>query len=91
MTMNNFKLLLHQLEDLATVLAPYLPGQPGSDCGWGRVGAGQDWDLVLVDQDPHTIRTSQVARLLPRSRLIIVHDTENFEFNNAMKIPPDFV
>ena len=55
------------------------------------VGENHIWDLVFVDHLPMEKRTTAVARLLKRTKLLIIHDTENFSFNNKMNLPKDFM
>ena len=55
------------------------------------VGENNTWDLVFVDHLPMERRTTAVARLLKRTKLLIIHDTENFNFGNKMNLPTDFM
>jgi len=58
---------------------------------WDLVGENQTWDVVFVDHLPMEKRTTAAARLLKRTKLLIIHDTENFSFNNKMNLPKDFM
>ena len=53
------------------------------------VGEGRDWDLVFVDQEPFESRAVSVDRLVRRSKLVIMHDTETP--TNYMNFPQDFM
>ena len=55
------------------------------------VGENRTWDLVFVDNDPMNKRTATAARLLKRTKVLIIHDTEDFIFENPMKLPLDFM
>ena len=64
----------------------------GTRSKWDGVGSGQEWDVVFVDHEPMEERTTSVNRLLTNSRLVIIHDTENFvNKGNPMKYPQDFM
>ena len=68
------------------------PQCQGSRSKWDGVGSGQEWDVVFVDHELMEERTTSVNRLLPNSRLVIIHDTENFvNKGNPMKYPQDFM
>ena len=51
------------------------------------VGAGRDWAMVFVDHMPMTRRGLDIMRLLPRSQLVVVHDTQDLSAN----FPSDFL
>ena len=55
------------------------------------VGENRTWDLVFVDNDPMNKRTATAARLLKRTKVLIIHDTEDFIFENPLKLPIDFM
>ena len=55
------------------------------------VGENRTWDLVFVDNDPMNKRTATAARLLKRTKVLIIHDTEDFIFENPLKLPLDFM
>ena len=54
------------------------------------VGENHTWDLVFVDFPSMEKRIAAVDRLLKRTKLLIIHDTD-FSFNNQMKLPNDFM
>ena len=54
-----------------------------------HVGEDQDWDLVLVDHEPFEARADSVDRLVRRSRLVVMHDTELP--TKYMNYPDDFM
>ena len=51
------------------------------------VGEDLTWDLVFVDNHPMNKRTATAARLLKRTKVLIIHDTEELKFTT----PPDFM
>merc|ERR1719483_6767 len=53
---------------------------------WGCVGAERDWAVVFVDHMPMPRREVDILRLLPRSQLVVVHDTQDLHAN----FPGDF-
>ena len=55
------------------------------------VGENRTWDLVFVDNDPMNKRTATAARLLKTTKVLIIHDTEDFIFENPLKLPIDFM
>merc|ERR1711970_593882 len=54
---------------------------------WDCVGADQDWSVVFVDHMPMSRRMVDIERLLPRSQLVVVHDTQDHQAN----FPQDFM
>jgi len=58
---------------------------------WDSIGEDREWDLVLVDNHPMEKRTSTAARLLKRTKVLIIHDTEDFNIHNPLKLPQDFI
>lgn len=58
---------------------------------WGCIGDSHAWDLVFIDHSPMERRTVDTARLLRTSRLVVIHDTENYQIKNHMNLPQDFI
>lgn len=58
---------------------------------WGCIGESHPWDLVFIDHSPMERRTADTARLLRTSRLVVIHDTENYQIKNHMNLPQDFI
>ena len=55
------------------------------------IGEDRDWDLVFVDNDPVEERTEIAERLFKRTKVLIIHDTEDSTINNYMRFPKDFM
>jgi hypothetical protein len=51
------------------------------------VGENLTWDLVFVDNQPMNKRTAITARLLKRTKVLIIHDSEELTFTT----PQDFM
>jgi len=89
--MKNMK--VKSFQELRNVFFPqYQPTQThlqpsqcsGTDYLWDHVGEDHTWDLVFVDNAPMKNRTSTAERLLRRTKLLIIHDTEE------LILPHDF-
>jgi len=97
------KLKAKSVEELRKVFSPSYPAtskkylqHPPPSCSdrqsaWDSIGEDRMWDLVFVDNDPMEERTRIADRLLKRTKVLIIHDTEDSTINNYMDIPLDFM
>lgn len=43
---------------------------------WDSIGQDREWGLIFVDHSPGERRTADIIKLLPSTKLMVVHDTE---------------
>lgn len=43
---------------------------------WASVGKDREWGLVFVDHAPGERRSADIVKLLPRTKVMVVHDTQ---------------
>jgi len=58
---------------------------------WDSIGEKHDWDLVFVDNHPMDIRNNIVERLLKKTKVLIIHDTEDCHDNKNYVLPQLFL
>lgn len=59
-------------DDWETKPKPYL---------WDMVGNDKMWGVVFIDHRPGDRRSVDVTRMASKSQIIVVHDTENLDYN----------